>query len=524
MMEADTNRGGQSGKRAPDPRPWMDQNPHEITESIRSAIEALATKLVPPPRLPPPYGQHKGDPQSVANQECLQQPPVVGATSSEPLPQPAAVPPKPQPDQAADAHTALSDTSETIEPLKELTSLLLSMCLSNTSIERHEAVVNEVVCPAKLKATLSCARQLPMGSDAQLAMLRQGCDEADATVGHGTTLILAVHLKLLSWETDGGAMLPMKAEEYLSALGTLYKNDPRRQDEALELAGAFWTGVALRLCTKQHLTRINVLANDWGVSPAHRSELMHLKALTTSELEAVHVLASPTSLTGQWSASPKLFNVRIKALLNTLGMLANREYRTEDVKFLLDEVNAALAELLQTVAPKPGTNPNEEQLRNLARVDPVSHTGGAWPMHDHSIFMRSGMPFDFSSMMPVIHQERDVLPDQVTSALGDFMREKEDHFRAITEVTWEVWLAEVMRAEPFFACAKNPAYRGRPGFSLYRDRYIRLLKDFASAFRDHMDGTDLQRLLRDTPSLCTIMCGGPQPDVWPQTAMNTPRP
>lgn len=424
----------------------------------------------------------------------------------------------------------VADVPKSLKPLLALANDIVATCLAVAPDGCTDTVLDDFIHATKLNACTQRAAKLKMGSVEQLGALRQAYAEASAVKEcespRQRLLAVELQLRLLSWETDGGAMVLMQANPLLAKLGRLYKEVPHLNITAVALAGAFWSGLATRLCNVDHLDHIDQLTAKWSLSPAHRRMLTMLKALTASELEAVQLLASPTSPRGQWARSPKIFVAKIKTLFVTLKMLEDRGYRTDDVNFLATEVRAAGKELLQELDP--------ESFQEPAQMAAAESDGGAG-MDDvqvsikelrkavegqSSVSHQRPTPLQWMMFMMIQERPRDELPKQVTTALQEFQTAGKTNFSSTTDLQWDLWLDEVKESESFLSRVKCPTYRGRPGFSLYRDRYIRLLKHFAKMFTAHMINIEIRRRLRDTPCLWDIVRDTTLPDVWPRAILS----
>eukprot|EP00035_Acanthoeca_spectabilis_P016712 m.348855 g.348855 ORF g.348855 m.348855 type:complete len:517 (-) comp16563_c2_seq12:293-1843(-) len=412
---------------------------------------------------------------------------------------------------ADDLHK-LFKTAEMVEEMVDMASFFVSMCVSE-SPKHGAAVFNVIRCSGELMEVMRRSSELRMGTKEYIAVLQKGCPVADCLIAQGTVqqrlLALECKLRLLSWETDGGAMLSLKAELILEELGKVYRDNHHKRNQALRLAAAFWCGVSSRFCDARLLDQLVVTTRDWNLPPSDRVKLLVYKALTLSELDAVHLFASPTSRHGMWTRSPSNFIVKIKTLLATLDAISMRVARDDDVRFLKEEVKAAGEDLLAELCAKESDDTGKvnefRDVMNAVGNSPTTEwTQSALPSTHGIVVFRT--------------RESDVLPDVVTTALKGFKSRKRDSTDALH---FELWLTEIKEAEPYFETTSVPTYRGRVGFSLYRDRYIRLLRDFAATYKHYLPSVPLTRVLRDTPRLCAIMCDTEQPRVWPEAVLKS---
>lgn len=112
------------------------------------------------------------------------------------------------------------------------------------------------------------------------------------------------------------------------------------------------------------------------------------------------------------------------------------------------------------------------------------------------------------------HQSTPELPPIVSTALQQF---ENDSFKP-TSIQWSMWCDILESAEPYCARVLNPLYIGEPGFFLYRDRHLEMLRAFGTQFNEECN-IDIRTQFKRTPRLLQAMVGD-IPTLWPETLLN----
>lgn len=109
------------------------------------------------------------------------------------------------------------------------------------------------------------------------------------------------------------------------------------------------------------------------------------------------------------------------------------------------------------------------------------------------------------------YQSTPELPSIVETALQQFQDDSEEP----VSIQWSIWCDVLESAEPYCARVLNPLYIGEPGFFLYRDRHLAMLRAFGTRFCETFD-TDIRTQFKGTPHLLRALVGD-IPTLWPET-------
>lgn len=111
------------------------------------------------------------------------------------------------------------------------------------------------------------------------------------------------------------------------------------------------------------------------------------------------------------------------------------------------------------------------------------------------------------------YQSTPELPPLVLTALQQFENECDKP----TSIQLSMWCDILESAEPYCARVLNPLYIGEPGFFLYRDRHLDILRAFGRQLYEC--NILIRTQFRRTPHLLQAMVGD-IPTLWPETLLN----
>lgn len=420
---------------------------------------------------------------------------------------------------------------------------MLTLSCVYGQVEKGEAFWYKVLC------CLDELQRLPVGSDAWLVRLEQGCVDAEHVPFADCAIRMCVamlNLHLLSWKTDGGAALPLVAKKHIDALGEIQQQDKSLEPAARELVASFWKGVAARFCDARHVQSIFTSTTSWNITHSTRAYLARETAVASCELDAVHLLGAPTRHGSLWMRNRQLFAAEIAKALAALEY-AVETTDSDDAAFLAAQIVVSARELLlspraavtATAGGAPFAAASGDAISGSdasAGVD-APPTASNPPRTELEIVLEDAQKAllhalsNTSAPSPLLEAARATLEEKVVSCRGhaDMMPENAaaalNSFRAMSAkggvkpYLWSLWLADLRTAEEYCSRVINPNMRSAPGMWMYRDRQLAALRRFGEVYAIRMKSSDLGAALESTPCLKAVVCGERPLLLWPHTVL-----